>query len=143
MELEPVLARVESALAAQVGLSNDLEQAANALLTVLEPVMRQAFWDVAQQAAAEVSAQLVDSYVEVTMLEGEPVLKVRRRDVDPGVEEDFDARITLRLPPSLKELVESVAQQSGESINGWVVKTLAGLVKRSGEARRVSGSFEI
>ncbi|MGH8875701.1 MAG: toxin-antitoxin system HicB family antitoxin, partial [Acidimicrobiia bacterium] len=62
----------------------------------------------------------------------------------PGMQEDYEARLTLRLPTSLKELVEEAAGRGGDSINSWVVKTLMSKA-RTGRppGRRVSGTFDI
>ncbi len=46
------------------------------------------------------------------------------------VEGEFGARITLRLPDSIKDIVERAASDSGDSVNAWVVKTLAGTCLR-------------
>ena len=57
--------------------------------------------------------------------------------------EDFVSRITLRLPPSLKELVESAADRAGESVNAWVVDALgrgAQQGRQVGQARSPSRS---
>ena len=53
-------------------------------------------------------------------------------------DEDFDARITLRLPPSLKDLIEDAAGMTGESVNAWVVEALG---KRARGSRRVEKSY--
>ena len=57
------------------------------------------------------------------------------------VAEDLSARITLRLPESLKDNIEAAATASGDSVNAYVVKTLT---KRSGRrsARRITETFE-
>ncbi len=54
--------------------------------------------------------------------------------VDP---DDLDARITLRVPANLKLAVESAAQQLGDSVNSFVVRTLAAQQR---EAERQTGS---
>ena len=59
-------------------------------------------------------------------------------------EEDFDARITLRLPPSIKDIVERAASDSGDSVNTWVVKTLAGRAHSNRPSRRrVAETFDL
>ena len=47
-----------------------------------------------------------------------------RLDPALGTAEEFDARITLRLPPSLKEAVEQAAGTQGASVNAWVVDAI-------------------
>ena len=49
-------------------------------------------------------------------------------------DEAFSARITLRLPESLKQRVESSAAREGTSVNTWLVQAL----QRAVESRRPS-----
>lgn len=150
MQVDPVLTGVEAAVSTQLavaGADPAMEAAAGQLLAALGPALRQAAMELAQQAAAEVGAQLGDREVEVVLVDGDPTLRV----VDAnGVavsdeEEDFDARITLRLPPSLKGLVEDAAGLSGDSVNTWVVKTLTSKAGRASTraGKRVTGRFEL
>lgn len=124
----------------------EMEAAARALLTALEPAVRQLAYDLAEQAAAEVSAQLPGHEVAVLLEAGEPVLRVRSLEepevAPPG--ESLDARITLRLPPTLKELIEYAAEERGESVNSWLMKTVATYAGESSRrrSRRVSGTIE-
>lgn len=149
MHLAPVLTTLEAAISTQLavaGADPTMEAAASQLLAALEPALKQVGMELAQQAAEEVGAQLGDRTVEVVMVDGEPQLRVSQpSDPEPsGVEEDFDARITLRLPPSLKGLVESAADETGDSINTWVVKTLtSGARKSTKVGRTVRGTFEL
>lgn len=149
MHLAPVLTTLEAAISTQLavaGADPTMEAAASQLLAALEPALKQVGMELAQQAAEEVGAQLGDRTVEVVMVDGEPQLRVSQpSDPEPsGIEEDFDARITLRLPPSLKGLVESAADETGDSINTWVVKTLtSGARKSTKVGRTVRGTFEL
>lgn len=149
MHLTPVLTTLEAAVSTQLavaGADQTMEAAASQLLAALEPALRQVGMELAQQAAEEVGAQLGDRTVEVVLVDGEPQLRVSQPSgVDPtGLEEDFDARLTLRLPPSLKGLVESAADETGDSINTWVVKTLTSGARKSTKVGRVvRGSFEL
>ena len=43
----------------------------------------------------------------------------------PAADDAFTARITLRLPDSLKASVEEAASRDGVSVNAWIVKALA------------------
>jgi hypothetical protein len=149
MHLTPVLTALEAAVSTQLAVAggdSTMEAAAAQLLAALEPALRQVALELAQQAAEEVGAQLGDRTVDVLIVDGEPQLRVSQTsDVDPAaLEEDFDARITLRLPPSLKGLVESAADQTGDSVNTWVVKTLtSGARKSTRVGRVVRGSFDL
>ena len=51
-------------------------------------------------------------------------------------DEVFSARITLRLPESLKQRVESAATREGASVNTWLVQAL----QRAVEPRRPPSS---
>jgi hypothetical protein len=108
--------------------------AAGALMASLGPAARQLAWDLAEQAAVEVDAQLPHNKVEVTLREGEPVLNVREGEEEspraPGGE--YEARITLRLPTDLKETIESVAKSAGDSVNSYLVKDISRTVSRAG-----------
>ena len=79
-------------------------------------------------------------------MDGDPVLRVGSA-TDSGEtvgDEDFDARLTLRLPPTLKGLVEQAAGEHGDSVNTWVVRTLNTGIRRSSKVgRRVTGSFDL
>lgn len=149
MHLAPVLTTVEAAVSTQLavaGADATMEAAASQLLAALEPALRQVGLELAQQAAEEVSAQLGDRTVEVVLADGEPQLRVSQPSVADSstLEEEFDARITLRLPPSLKGLVETAADETGDSVNTWVVKTLTtGARKSTKVARSVRGSFDL
>lgn len=149
MHLAPVLTTLEAAVSTQLavaGADPTMEAAASQLLAALEPALKQVGMELAQQAAEEVGAQLGDRTVDVLMVDGEPQLRVSQpSDPEPStMEEDFDARITLRLPPSLKGLVETAADETGDSINTWVVKTLtSGARKSTKVGRTVRGTFEL
>jgi len=147
MQIEPILTSVDAAIQTQLAISGGdptVEQAGGVLMTAIEPALRQAAWALAEQAATEISAQLGDRSVRVVMSDGEPVLEVVESSVPEPEAEDFDARITLRLPPSLKGLVEDAAGDAGDSVNSWIVRTLASRAKTSSRSgRRVSGTFEL
>ena len=139
MDTQTALARFEAALATQVAASGDpaLESAAQALLAALGPATRQLALELAEQAATEVGAQMPEHEVDVVLREGEPVLAVREpRVTEAPREEDYEARITLRLPPSLKSVVEDSAGVTGDSVNSWVVKALASATGRQGRPGR-------
>lgn len=149
MNTTGVLAHLEAAVANQVMLAgNDpaVENAARAILTVLEPALQQAALDLAQQAAEEVEAQLGDQRVEVVLSDGEPSLRVGTPDREPVITtEGYEARLTLRLPARIKELVEEAAGLTGDSVNGWVVKALSSRARTSARlpGRRVTGTVEL
>jgi hypothetical protein len=148
MDTSSVMTRLEAAVEQQMlvgGAGPDVEAAGEVILAALEPAVRRMAFDLAEQAAAEVAAQLPGSEVDVVLDDGEPTLRVRPGDDDPpATGEGLDARITLRLPDSLKELVEDAAGSSGESVNTWLVKTISTKAgrRRSRSGRVVRGTIE-
>jgi hypothetical protein len=149
MNTTGLMAHLESAVTNQVMLAgNDpaVESAARALLTVLEPALQHAALDFAQQAAEEVEAQLGDQRVEVVVSDGEPSLRLGSPDHEPAIAtKGHEARLTLRLPARIKELVEEAAGSSGDSVNAWVVKALSSKARTSARlpGRRVTGTVEL
>ncbi len=91
--------------------------------------------DLLSQAAVEVSSKLPSGHVEVRLAGQEPELVF----VDaPGAEsagagEELSARISLRLPESLKQAVEKAAAREGLSTNAWLVRSIA----RAAESRPI------
>ena len=150
MHIDPVINGVRAALTSQsiIGGGDPGVDAAVSLLTsALVPALRQAALDLAQQAAAEVTAQLTDRSVEVVLTDGDPTLRVIDAPApagDPAATEDFDARITLRLPPSLKRVIEDAATIDGDSVNAWVVDALARRATRADRrGQRVTSGFDL
>jgi hypothetical protein len=148
MDTSIAMTRLEAAVEQQVLISGgdtEIETMATALLATLEPVVHQIALDLAEQAAAEVSAQLSTHGIDVVLSEGEPSLRVRSLDDQTEVgSESLDARITLRLPPTLKDRLEVAADEVGESVNSWLVRTLASQATERGRrgSHRITGTIE-
>ena len=84
MNTAGLLAHLESAVTNQVMLAGSdpaVDGAAQAILAVLEPALQRAALDLAEQAAAEIEAQLADQHIEVVVADGEPSLQVVSSDV--------------------------------------------------------------
>lgn len=149
MQLEPVIASLRATLTTQAALAGDdpqLDAAVGAVVAALDPAIRQAATDLAQQAAAEVDAQLTDHAVSVVLRGQDLELRVDEVPGSPATmpDEDLDARITLRLPPSLKSIVEQVANVDGESVNAWVVDAISRRAKRSSPGgERITEDFDL
>lgn len=145
MDTTGAVQRLEATLQAQVAISGDpaVEAAGQALVAAVAPAMRQLTAELAEQAAAEVDAQLVGQRVEVVLSGGEPHLRVAVEPVaaPPPIEDEDQARVTLRVPAGLKSAIEDAANSAGDSLNTWMVKGLAGMARR-GEAsgHRVKGT---
>ena len=141
------VARFEAAVTGQAALAGGdpaVESAARALRDALGPAARQLALELAEQAAAEVDAQLPHQQVEVVLRGGQPELVVmtgaegERRPAD----EEYEARISLRLPPSLKVAIEEAARSAGESVNSFLVRDLSRLMARSGRVgKRMRGTL--
>ena len=149
MDTTMATTRLEGAIQQQVvvaGGDPEVESAARAIIAALGPAVRQLAFDLAEQAAAEVAAQLSSHQIDVVLVGGEPTLRVRSNDSGGAAQqsgESLDARITLRLPPTLKELIETAAEARGESVNTWLVKTVSTTAADGRRRnRRVTGTIE-
>jgi hypothetical protein len=101
-------------------------EAASRIAAALESTLRLRLMDALGEAAAELTNQLPDGHVEVRVTAGEPELVYVP---DPGAPpptglEDLSARITLRLPETLKAIVDTAAQQAGVSANTWLLQQI-------------------
>jgi len=142
MQLTQAMAGLEAAVETQLRVAGpEATELGTQLLAALQPAIRQTFFDVLSMAATEVSSQLPGHHVEVKIVDGDPELVVSPETVEatppPGPEDD-EARITLRLPAYLKEMIAEVASSTGESVNAFVVdalKSQAHTVKVAGKTR--------
>src|SRR2546423_11197996 len=111
-------------------------QVARRIGEALSSSLRLKLFDLLSQAAVELSAKLPSGHVEVRLAGQEPELIFV--EASPGestgtVGEDLSARISLRLPESLKSAVEAAAAREGVSTNAWLVRAIA----RATESRPV------
>ena len=116
----------------------DVADAAALLFEALEPSARLSFLEAMADAAAEITAALDNASVEAR-LHGRGIEFIVNEigpppdaPVPPGpasaAEPDETARITLRLPESLKESVEQAASNAVSSVNAWLVRAVAAAV---------------
>jgi hypothetical protein len=149
MNVQPVINTVRATLSHQAALAGAdpaVGAAVGQVIEALGPALRLAAMELAEQAAAEVRAQLGGHTVDVVVVDGDPTLRVAEPSGQQpaAAAEDFVSRLTLRLPPSLKELVEGAADRAGESVNAWVVDALGKVAhKGSKTGRRVTESFDL
>ena len=110
--------------------------AAELLAMALESSLARHVQDILAEAALELNSQLKDGHVEIRIAGRDPELVLVREDgtAPEPVDEAFSARITLRLPESLKQRIESSAAREGASVNTWLVHAL----QRAVEPRRPS-----
>jgi len=113
-------------------------QIAQRLTEALGSNLRLKLLDLFSQVAVELSSKLPSGHIEVRLAGQEPELVF----VDaPGeaagmAGEELSARISLRLPDSLKTAVEKAADREGVSTNAWLVRAIA----RAAESRPVKVS---
>ncbi len=131
----------------------DVRAAAERLSHALDPAVRLTVLDALSQAASEITHELAGTSVEVRLKGREPVFVVAGQATEPpaipgsppaideaadDTDSGFDdgdevvARITLRLPESLKARAEELAAKRGQSLNTWLVN-----------AARAAASFNI
>jgi hypothetical protein len=129
---------------------------AGLLADTLEPAVRLAVTDALAAMAAEVTAALDDTAVDVVVRGRDPEVVVTRSAppaadpaepaAAPADDDEAVARISLRLPESLKARADAAAATAGVSLNTWLVRAVAtGLqappptAPRSGPGRRMTG----
>ncbi|MGH3371604.1 MAG: toxin-antitoxin system HicB family antitoxin [Nocardioidaceae bacterium] len=131
--------RRDLAAAAEAG-GPEARAAAERLSLALDPAMRLALMEALSQAAAEITSELPAGSVDVRLRGREPELVVDVPTVpiaaatstgpplppEKGEEDEDDAvaRITLRIPESLKARAEEMAARTGHSLNTWLVTTI-------------------
>lgn len=147
MDITPYVESLRHDLAAAAEAGGDeAKAAAERLALALDPAVRLALMDALSQAAAEITSELPAGTVDVRLKGREPQFVVDvptmplaapappappapPSPADAGeagdVEEDDSiARITLRIPESLKYKAEELATKSGHSLNSWIVNAV-------------------
>jgi hypothetical protein len=138
MELGPYVDNLRRDLAtAAEAASAEVRDAADRLSYAVEPSLRMVLLEALGVAAAEVTDQLTDVVVEVRLRGRDPELVVTEHAAPPPgppeppappppppeVEEGI-ARVSLRLPESLKARVDEAAAAAGQSANAWIVRSI-------------------
>ena len=149
MDLTPYVDNLRHDLAAAAAAGGpEAGAAAERLALALDPAVRLALMDALSQAAAEITADLPAGSVDVRLRGREPQFVVdvpahlaapspplptapyavpptAQRDEDgDDVEDDAVARITLRIPESVKYKAEELATKGGHSLNSWIVNVV-------------------
>src|SRR4051794_7295598 len=133
--------RRDLAAAAEAG-GSEARAAAERLALALDPAVRLVLMDALSQAAAEITSELPVGSVDVRLRGREPEFVVdvptvpmapappeppqppAPEDVEGADEDDTVARITLRIPESLKFRAEEMAAKGGHSLNSWIVNVV-------------------
>jgi HicB family len=128
MQLDGHVQALRDDLARVAAVGDESTARAGELLAVaLESVLGRRLQEALAEAALELSAQLGHGTVEVRLAGGDPELvyvdEAAPVPADP-VDEVFSARVTLRLPESLKSRLEAAAGAKGMSVNTWLVQAL-------------------
>jgi hypothetical protein len=135
MDVAAYVEALQQDLANVAGIGDEaVAEAARRIAAALESSLRLRLTDALGEAAAELTNQLPDGHVEVRVAAGEPELVYVP---DPGAPppsglEDLTARITLRLPETLKTIVDAAAQEAGVSANTWLLQQIT----RSADPKR-------
>jgi hypothetical protein len=122
-------------VAAAEAAGPEARQAAERLTYALDAAARLALMEAVSQAAAEITAEMPAGSVDVRLNGRELDFVVEAGAVPtpptppppPSVEETDEgglARITLRIPESVKARAEERAAKSGDSLNTWLVKVV-------------------
>ena len=132
---------------AQLG-GDELVQAAHRLEGAVKQSATLRLIDALTQVALEVSSQLPNGHLDVRLSGQDPELVyVQEEGEEPqaqAAEDGLTARITLRLPDSLKTTLEKAAEMEGVSVNTWLVRALQRSVSSGGgravrSGKRITG----
>ncbi len=127
MQIDGLIQALREDLVRVAALGDETTSRAADLLSVaIEASLGRRIQDVLAQAALEMNDQLESAHVEVRIAGHDLQLVLVREDgtAPEPVDEAFSARITLRLPESLKQRVETAAARDGTSVNTWLVQAL-------------------
>jgi hypothetical protein len=143
MDLTPYIESVRHGVTNAAALADDsTQQVAHRLGTAIESSTRLALIQALSDAAGTISAELAPASVEVRMSGQDPdfVVSVPPSDSEPTMllppteedapddgpdfEEEPLARISLRLPSSVKARVDEVAAADGISTNAWLIRAV-------------------
>lgn len=134
MDLSPYVESLRRDLATAAAAGTDeTRRTAELLASALDPAVRLAVLDALTDAAADVTEALNGVTVDVRMHGREPRIVVTAHDPEPaepeppaaaGAEDAGTARITLRLPESVKTRAEEAAGRDGVSVNAWLVRAV-------------------
>ena len=145
MDLSPYIESVRAGVVSASSLADEQTQHVAARLgTAIESSTRLSLIRALSDAAGTISAELAPSSVEVRMVGSEPefVVSIQTADAEPtllmpeseqagedaagasDVEDEPVARITLRLPQSVKTRVDEIASAEGISTNAWLIRAV-------------------
>ena len=136
MDLTPYIEGLRRDLmAAAAAGTDDTRRTAGLLAEAMEPAARLAILDALSTATADVTAALSGVTVEIRMHGREPRISVDTMETEPEPNaeptttppaegDDGTARVTLRLPESIKARAEEAAARASISVNSWLVRAV-------------------
>jgi hypothetical protein len=140
MQLSNYVQSIDEDLARVAAVGDEqTARAAELLVGALESSVARRMQEALAEAALELSTQLDEGRVEVRVAGSDLELVYVPAAAPPPTEpadEAFAARLTLRLPQSLKSRAEAAAASAGVSVNTWLVQTIT----RALESRPSGGS---
>src|SRR5689334_14977452 len=135
MDISPYVENLRTSLAAAAAAGGpETARAGELLAGSLDAATRLSLLDALGTAAAEITAALPDTSVELRLRGREPEFVVSQIAADteappeqpaPAETGEDTARVTLRLPETLKSKVEQAAAREGLSVNAWLVRAVA------------------
>ena len=130
MQMAPFVESVQQDLAAVAAVSDpQAAEFVQRISAALESSFRLRLLEAVTAVAHELTSQLPGGHVEVRLAGQDPSLVYVEETPAPGpsvgAEDAFSARITLRLPETLKASIEFAASRDGASVNAWIVQALA------------------
>ena len=143
MELARYVEALEADLAAIAAVGDDATaEAARRLSAAIRASAGLRLLDALGEAALELNEQLGSGRVEVRLAGQDPsLIYVEEGAPAPAPADDgASARITLRLPESLKSSLEAAAAREGVSLNTWLVRALGRSVSVTTTATRGPGN---
>lgn len=148
MQLDGYVQALRDDLARVAAVGDESTARAAELLSVaLESAVGRRLLEALGEAALELNGQLESGRVEVRFAGADPELVYipdeQAAPAEPA-DEAFTARITLRLPESLKTRLDAAASGQGLSVNTWLIQVLVRTLEprtpsAGGNRRRLSG----
>jgi hypothetical protein len=151
MEMSEFVSKLRAELASITRFAgDDVARAAELLTEAMDSSVRLVLLDVLSAAAADITARLGDTAVEVRLADGEPTFVVmtappeadyEEPPTSPADAEPGTARLTLRLPDSVKAKVEAAAARDGVSVNTWLVRAANRSIEAPARGRQATGRW--
>ena len=152
MMLSTYVEKLRSELASLTRFAGeDMARAAELLAEALDSPVRLVLLDVLSAAAAEITSRLDDTVVELRLADREPTFVVMTAPPEQeyaappaaagDAEEPGTARLTLRLPDSLKTKIEAAAARGGVSVNTWLVRAASRSLEAPGRGQQATGRW--